>query len=450
MQLGTRPPPGTGMTVLSTRVNGSDIAGVDGNPALLSDIDFSDPVAVESARSTILQMTVWDDFVGNAFRHGCEPEARIVLADTVLLLKAAAWEKDFFCKVLADGLAPEDLLAAQVRLFSLLSPQGLRAMTAKHEVTAEGIRYTPDTGNAGVDGLLRMVVSADVIDALRRLGPAVSEVADTLDAHARAWRMAGPGRAEAQGWEQVAWMAEMEQNHDAGARAMEKAATAWETADQSGIAVAHAWRCAAGHLRDAGQFDRAAQVYERAARIYEAAGLHGQQATAYRNAAWSWDAAGQDKSAAQTQEMEAMAWEIADQSDVALAEALDTAGWRWKTAGLLVRAAQSFEKAASLYDAAGRLEKVADTCGQAASCRDDAGQGARAATGWAKAAAAWEVVHNFQMAAECWRKAGSPGQQVRAWKLALQDASAEAEQEILMSGTPLFRFDMEFEGALRG
>ena len=148
----------------------------------------------------------------------------------------------------AYGLAPEDLLSAQISFFSMLTPRGLMTMTEAYEVEAEGIRYTPKTGQAAVDGLLRMVVSEQVMNGLRALGPRAKLVADTLDELAQALKQAETGRADVKNWAAAAMEAERDGNPYRAAVAIRMAAEAWGTPDQSRFADVHglrvqAWEC---------------------------------------------------------------------------------------------------------------------------------------------------------------------------------------------------------------
>lgn len=342
----------------------------DGSDVTLGNVDFSDPTAVDNARTAIMQMRAWDDFVDWGFRPECQGVARRTIADMVLQLKAAIWADDFPNETMVDGFKPEDLYAAQVRLFSLLSAQGLEAMTAMPQLVAEGIRYMPHMGSAEGNGLLRMVVTSHVVSALTELGPQASAATNTLSEHAQIWEEAEPYRAEAVRLEGLARSGQTDYD---SAIAMEAAARIWETADESRIAVGRALRFAAWHWKQFGTTERAAQLEQAAAEIFEAAGKASESARAYAEAASNWSLLGDQATAAEC---------------------------------------------------------------------------------YAKEAAAWEVSGYYQWAAESYQAAGSPIRAASAWKLALDDADANAnalaQWDVITNAAPLFEFDMESEEKLVG
>lgn len=336
MQIGLRLPHSADLTIYATRLNGARLIGTDGNSPMLGEVDFSDPVAVANARTALLRMAVWDDFVRDAFQPERHPEARQAIADTILCLKAAVW-KEYRNVNPIDGLAAKDLHAAQVRLFSLLSPEGLEALTASYEVAAEGIRYTPDSCHAEVNGLLRMVVAGQVISGLRELGPAANLVADTLDKHALAWREAEPARVEAENLVAASKRAKQAGMLSHAAAAIQKSAEAWEVADQSKVAMANALHRAAWQWAKLGELAAAARLGDQAASLFENAGETERAAKAYENAASWWDEADQNAAATRASTKAATAWEEA--------RVYQDAALNWEAAGSPVRAAHAWKQA---------------------------------------------------------------------------------------------------------
>lgn len=324
MQTGIRLPHGADFNIFTTRINGANTAGTDGDAPLLDELDFSDPVAVVNARTALLQMAVWEDFVKDSFQHGHEQEAREAIADTVLCLKAALW-KEYRNSDPVDGLAKEDLHAAQTRFFSLLSPQGIKAVTAAYELAAEGIRYSPDTGHAVVNGLLRMVVSEEVISALRALGPAASQVAETLDEHAQVWRDVEPARNRAKQLAATSMQAERDGDRHRAATDMKESAFFWSFADHSDVSMAQALHLAARQLSSVCEHRRAAELLDMSGGLFTGAAEFERAAQVFETAALCSLAEGEDDRAAVNWQRAAGSWERADVYEDA-AECWEAAG----------------------------------------------------------------------------------------------------------------------------
>lgn len=327
--------------------NSTSSAEIDcGNP-FLDDLDFSDPVAVEAARESIVRMEVWQRIAGWAFVRDGELDALLAIADIVLCRKACAWQCSHSEQQAAPGLSLNHLRSAQVTLFSLLSARGANVMTTAYELLPDGIHYRPDTRYAEADAFLEMLVSEPVIHAVLEKTGGACDAADTLREHARIWRIAQPASAEAIRWTKKGLLAEARMKPDTAALAQEKAAAAWEAAgrhDEAAVSYDHA----SGNWWTAGMAARGARASEMAA-IAATAGL--QQCEAgrlYLEAAWGWQSV-HYPSAAQACEKGAVAFLDAGETGQAV-NARMMAISSWLSAGLPDQAVQTCVKA--LQDAA--------------------------------------------------------------------------------------------------
>lgn len=415
------------LAILTMRVDGTRRAAVADDTPVMGDVDFSDPAAVEAARSAILQLSALDEFVGWAFEDDGD-EARGAIAVAVLCEKAAVWQQANDGKPVAEGLSQDAMVGAKAKVFSLLSTQGLQAMTADYKVVGDGIRYTPDTGNVELDDLLSMVVTEAVIKALREHTPRASETADTLDQYASIFTMRKRSRAKAKRWEEAAQSVRAERQFDMAAVAEEKAADAWMSGDRPVMAAVSYKQAASDWLT---AIDRwGVHQYPRAAR-------------ASKKAAAAWQTAGYSNEAALAYDREAKAWE--SNSDHA-------------------RAAQAYEMAAAVRLDAGRLALAGQSCGLAAAQWDDARQPVRSAQASVKQAvylgrAADELRKIGQSEllssmvksqARAWQAAGFPERAAQAWKSALLDVGAETIEadEVVTEAEPLFGISLDEEQTL--
>lgn len=317
--------------------------------AVLGYVDYGDADQVETARQAILGMESWSSMVPWAFQSGREDEGLAAIARIILCTKAYYWSRDIG-EMPVSGLRPADALAAQVSLFSVLSPLGLQALTARPEVVGDGIRYTPDTGDAEADKLLRMVVTQELVSALRALPGSSGDAAELLETHARAWRQAEPLREAASRLEDEGWKARRTRNYGDAARTLERAAMMWRSADQSGLETARALGAASLNWSEIDAFARAASADVEAAKIWAAAGLFGNAARAYSIAARNLNRAGQHASTEQAHAHEARAWEVADHPAFAAAA--------WQLSGSPERAARNWMRA--LQDAGAGSQAAAD------------------------------------------------------------------------------------------
>lgn len=356
MQTGLQVTSGGNLTVLSTRDNAAHHMIVHyGNP-LLDAVDYSDPIAVEAARTAILQMPVWDNILGWVFRDGCEPEGRVSLVETVLCQRAAIWRQENVGRTTAMELGEDALVNAQAAFFSLLSPLGCQFMTAKYQGEPGGMCYTPKTGNADVDELLRMVVPEEVISALRELGPDTNEIADTLEKHAQSWNSVQQSRESAARWKEQATAKCTTGDFDMAAVALRNAAAAWKAGDRP-VMAAIAYDAAASNWHSAMEkwkvdyYARAGQSSEDAAVLWEAAHWPREAAMAYSAAAVSWTKNESHSSAAQAHEMAAKALLNAGEVEAA-AEQWGLAARSWVDAGRHDKAAQSWKAALLAADTA--------------------------------------------------------------------------------------------------
>lgn len=309
---------GPNLTTYTTASNNANVTTDYGNP-IPRNVDFTDQTAVDSAGETIKQVARTIVASWAIQPESKAEEAVDAMTSIAMCRKAALWDQANYGATPVEGFEQEHLLAATVKLFSVISTEGLRAMTNRYEVVAEGIRYLPDTGDAEVDDLLSTVVSEQVISALRKQVPGGPEVAvaDTLESHLQAWRSVEPIRTEAnrligKGEDRFDSL-----NFRGSAKSLEKAAKAWEGADRSKIAVAKALNQAAVSWRAVGEYGRGAVLLEAAGTIYKDARQPGEAARAFGDAASTWTRAGEHGRAALVYVTEARAWEAVDRQDSA-------------------------------------------------------------------------------------------------------------------------------------
>lgn len=311
IQTGPQRPHGVRLPIPPTLTGGVEDTALEGVISMLDEVDYSDAGAVATARAALAQRDVWGDMVDWAFQEGREDEGLAAVARIIMCQKAEVWRRGTESRIAVPGLNYLDEVAAQVDLFSVLSPRGVQALSASHEVAADGIRYRPCTGVTNADRLLGMVVPSMVIRELRSTPGDSRAAAELLDQHAEAWRQVAPLRAEARCLEDESWAACVDRDLGRAARAMERAAEKWEGADQSGQAAALALGNAAIQWRAHGNESRAAELDTRAAKIWHAAGLPGDAARAYNRAAISWFLDGQHTRADEARISEALALEAA-------------------------------------------------------------------------------------------------------------------------------------------
>jgi hypothetical protein len=162
MRTGLRLTHGADVPIFSTGIHQTTLADVDCSNPMLGELDYGDASAVGRAREAIMRMGVWVSVVDWAFQEKCQEDGLEAIVNAVLCEKAAVWQRENPSPEPIAGLHPQDVLAAQVGLFSLLSPLGVKAFAADHEMVADGIRFRPDTGNPEVGRLLSMVVPEGV------------------------------------------------------------------------------------------------------------------------------------------------------------------------------------------------------------------------------------------------------------------------------------------------
>lgn len=302
----------------------------------LANVDYSDLVAVRAVRDSIPSWEVWDDIVDGAFLDRRAPDALRAIASIIVCQQAAVWSRQHAGAQPAPGLSMDDLLAAQVELFSLLSPSGLSFMTDRRDVAAGGIRYMPQTGDAEVDDLLETIVSEPVITALLAL-PGASYAANTLNAHAEAWRNLAPQRERAEKLRMQAKRARDCGDFFHAAHTLERAAMVWSRADESGRVAAQTLCHAASNWKIIGGYDRAAMLQIHAAKMWTVAGQPDDAAQAYAAAAGDLNLADRPDLAKKMYGEEAQSWEAADD--------LPFAAVAWQRAGSPDRAARLWKQA---------------------------------------------------------------------------------------------------------
>lgn len=334
---------GANLPIYSSRLDTASQVNADcGNP-MLEDVDYSNPVAVGCARDAILRMRLWDGVVEMAVEAGSEIEAREAIADIVLCQKAVTWQRDNPTRQPVAELSEGHLQAAQVRLFRLLSVDGVNAMTARYRMLPDGIGYTPATGYAEADEMLATVVSESVVKAVLEGPDRACCAAQTLAGHAEAWRLSRRSYATALHWDIAGLVHQIDTDFRQAALAQETAAAAWEAAARPEDAAV-TYEKASENWSQAEAQREAAQACEKAAVAWATAGESGQAGRVWEEVAKIWYFGSESAMAAQANERAAEAYLDAGETRLAV-NALVMAAASWEGARMPVQAARTWTKA---------------------------------------------------------------------------------------------------------